>query len=95
MLHNSGLWQPDKTKTLRIGLSDEEQEANKEYIMDNLIYSEDTTSFVKRLWNIWGSDFPINYEQIEEDAYGVIKDMIDELDKTLENEDKVFKFKGD
>lgn len=89
MLHDVGMWKPDSSKVLEKELTEDDYEKNKDYITRNLIYSEDTGSFSKRLYNKWKVKFPENKLDVEEDAFQVLDDMYKERDK----EDDVFSFR--
>lgn len=50
-----------------------------EDVMKNLIYCEDTHSFVYRLYDRWKKGMPSDYREAQEDGWAVIKEMNDAL----------------
>ena len=54
-----------------------------DYIMKNLIYCEDTHSFVHRLWVRFKAEMPGSYKEAQKVAWEVVKEMnIKEAEKS-------------
>lgn len=83
MLYDVEMWEPNSSKVLEKELTDDDYEKNKDYIMRNLVYSEGTRSFAKRLWDIWEEDIPFGDDEIEEDAFQVLDDMYTERNEKI------------
>jgi len=49
-----------------------------DFVMKNLIYCEDTHSFVHRLMQKWDDNFPMTTLQAQEDAWDVVREMNEE-----------------
>lgn len=83
MLYDVEMWKPDSSKVLEKELTEDNYEKNKDYVMRNLVYSEDTISFSKRLYNKWKVKFPENKLDVEEDAFQVLNDMYYDRDEKI------------
>lgn len=83
MLYDIGMWKPDSSEVLEKELTEDDYEKNKDYIMKNLVYSGDTISFSKRLYNKWKVKFPENKLDVEEDAFQVLNDMYYDRDEKI------------
>lgn len=46
-----------------------------EFVMKNLIYCEDTHSFVHRLMKRWKKNFPETMTDAQEDAWEIVKEL--------------------
>jgi len=58
-----------------------------DFVMNNLIYSEETRGFVPRLWDKWKRKMPASKNDAQHDAWAVVSDM-NEADALLAKEKK-------
>ncbi len=69
----------------RKGGSIKEERIINSWVLKNLIYCEDTESFVHRLYYKWGANFPTNKGDAQNDVWEVIKEMnLDEQSRMCE-----------